>query len=460
VQAGLACLRSIPVFPCAMDRTKDIQAKHTKYVLTPWMAQAGLAPPVIERALGSYLWDVAGNKYFDLASGLIAVNLGHSHPKIVQAIQEQAAKLCYAAPSLFSEARADLAEELSRISPFKEGARTFFVTGGAEANDDVVRIARHLTGRSKVLAAYRSYHGSTGTAIQLTGEDRRWAGETGLPGLVRFFAPFPYRSPFFTEDPKEECERALASLERILVHEDPARVAAILIEPVVGSNGVIVYPDGYLAGLRAMTEKYGILLIFDEVMTGFGRTGAAFAAQRFGVTPDLLTFAKGVSSAYIPLGGIMIRESLAATFDDKPLPSGHTYSGHPLTIAAGLAALQVYRDEGIFARALEMETWLKAGLTALHKKHAIIGDVRGLGAFHAIEFVRDRATKEPLVAWHGKAGLGIMKNLYAELRKRGVYTFGKFNITMVAPPLTASKAEVEAGFVALDDGIAAFAASL
>jgi taurine---2-oxoglutarate transaminase len=443
-----------------MSRTKEIQAKHAKYVLTPWMAQAGLAPPVMVRGAGSYLWDSDGAKYLDLASGLIAVNLGHGHPKVVKAIQEQAQQLCYAAPSLFHEGRAELAEALSRLSPFKEGARTFFTTGGAEANDDVVRLARHLTGRSKVLTAYRSFHGATGTAIHLTGEDRRWAGETGLPGLGRFFAPFPYRSPFFTDDPKIECARALESLERILMHEDPTRVAAILIEPVVGSNGVIVYPDGYLAGLRALTEKHGILLVFDEVMTGFGRTGAAFASERLGVVPDMLTFAKGVSSAYVPLGGILVKESLATYFDDKPLPCGHTYAGHPMTTAAGLAALRVYEEEGIFARALELEVWLKAGLQELYKKHSIIGDVRGIGAFHAIEFVKDRATKEPLVAWHGKAGLGIMKNLYAELRKRGVYTFGKFNVTMVAPPLTATKEEVAEGFAALDGAIGSFASTL
>jgi taurine--2-oxoglutarate transaminase len=346
------------------------------------------------------------------------------------------------------------------MSPFKGDARVFFTTAGAEANDDVVRIARHLTGRQKILTAYRSFHGSTGTAIHLTGEDRRWFGEQGLPGLARFFAPYPYRSPFDTDDPKVECQRALAALERVLMHEDPSRVAAILIEPVVGSNGVIVYPDGYLRGLRELTEKHGIMLIFDEVMTGFGRTGAAFAAETFGVVPDMITFAKGVSSAYIPLGGIIMKESLAKTFDDRPLPSGHTYAGHPLTIAAGLAAVRAYREDKIFEGVPALGGWIREGLAAIAKKHAIVGDVRGIGAFYAVEFVKDRTTKEPLVPWHGKGGLGVMKNLYADLRKRGVYTFGKFNICMVAPPLNAKKAELDEALAALDAGIGAFAASL
>ena len=418
--------------------------------------------PVITRGEGSYIYDEDGKAYFDLASGLIAVNLGHSHPKVVKAIQEQAATLGYAAPSLFNDKRALLAEELSSISPWAksgEGCRTFFTTAGAEANDDALRIAQHLTGRRKVLSAYRSYHGSTGTAISLTGEDRRWGGEPGFPGISRFFAPYPYRSPFYAETPEQESGRAIEHLERILMHEDPKRVAAIFIEAVVGSNGVIVYPDGYLPALRALTEKHGILLVLDEVMTGFGRTGAAFAAERFGIVPDMLTFAKGVTSAYVPLGGLMVRESLAKTFDTKALPSGHTYSGHPLCVAAGLAAVRAYKEENLFTRGLEIETWIRAGLEPIAKKYDIVGDVRGVGAFFAVEFVKSKATKEPLVPWHGD-GPGVMKTLYMELRKRGVYTFGKFNCAMVAPPLTVKKEDLDKALVALDESIGALRDSL
>jgi taurine---2-oxoglutarate transaminase len=243
------------------------------------------------------------------------------------------------------------------------------------------------------------------------------------------------------------------------MHEDPKRVAAILIEPVVGSNGVILYPDGYLPALRALTEKHGIVLIADEVMTGFGRTGPAFASQRFGIVPDMMTFAKGVTSAYVPLGGVMVREKIAETFDTRALPSGHTYSGHPLSVATGLATVRVYKEEKIFERGAQIEGWLRAGLGLLAEKHRVIGEVRGVGAFFALELVKDRASKEALVPWHGD-GPGVMKNLYAELRKRGVSTFGKFNCVMIAPPLTAKKEEVDEGLSALDDALKAFEATL
>lgn len=439
--------------------TAELAAKHAKHVLTPWLAQGGLTAPVIVRGEGSYIFDADGKRYLDLASGLIAVNLGHGHPKVVKAMQEQAATLCYSAPSLFNDKRAELAEALSRIAPWSEGCRTFFTTAGADANDDAVRIARAYTGRTKVLAAYRSFHGGSGTSIALTGEDRRWGGEPGPPSIMRFFAPYPYRSPFHATTPAEETARAIEHLERVLMHEDPRRVAAILIEPVVGSNGVIVYPEGYLPALRALTERHGIVMICDEVMTGFGRCGAAFASKRFGIVPDMITFAKGVTSAYVPLGGVMIRETIASNFDTKALPSGHTYSGHPMCMATGLATVRAYEEEKLFERGREIEGWLVSGLHALAEKHRTVGEVRGVGAFFALEMVKDRASKEPLVPWHGD-GPGVMKTLYGELRKRGVYTFGKFNCVMVAPPLTATKAEVDEGLAALDESLTAFEATL
>ena len=322
-------------------------------------------------------------------------------------------------------------------------------------------MVRTLTGRNKIMTAYRSFHGASGTSITLTGEDRRWGGEANTgSGIVRFFAPFSYRSPFYSTTPEEECTRALAHIEHILSYENPKNIAALIIEPVVGSNGVVVYPDGYLAGLRKLTEQHGILLVFDEVMTGFGRCGSAFACMRWDVTPDIITFAKGVTSAYLPLGGVMVRENVAKYFDDKPLPNGHTYSGHPMCVAAGLATLQAYRDEGIFERALELEGWLKDGLAALQKKHSIIGEVRGVGGFFAIDCVKDQKTKEPVVPWQGAGGLGPMKNFYAELRKRGIYSFGKYNVAMVAPPLTTTKAELDECLSGFSDALGTFASSL
>jgi taurine--2-oxoglutarate transaminase len=431
----------------------SVTERHAAHVLTPWSAQGGLKPPVIVRGEGSFLYDAEGRAYLDLSSGLVAVNLGHGHPQVVAAIQEQAARLCYAPPSFFNDARAALAAELSEIAPWAEGARVFFTTAGAEANEDAVKLARMVTGRLKVLAAYRSFHGSTIGASTLTGEDRRWAAEPGAAGIVHFFAPYPYRSPFHTDDPAEETRRGLEHLERVLLHEDPARVAAILLEPVVGSNGVIVYPDGYLAGVREICTRYDILLIFDEVMTGFGRTGAAFAAERFRVAPDMITVAKGVTSAYVPLGGVLVRESLARHFDDAVMWCGHTYSGHPLAMAAGLAAVRAYRGERLFDRAQTIEGWLREGLSRLRQRSPLVGEVRGIGAFFGVELVEDRESRKPLVPWHGGKP-GVMKTFFAGLLRRGVYAFGKYNVILVAPPLTIAKDDLDRGVGALADALA------
>jgi taurine--2-oxoglutarate transaminase len=367
---------------------------------------------------------------------------------VVNAIAEQAGRLCFSPPSFFNGVRAEFAADLSAVAPWAEGARTFFTTGGGEANEDAMKIARAVSGRSKILTAYRSFHGSAPGASTLSGENRRWSAEPGVPGIVHFFAPYPYRSPFYATSPAQETERALEHLELVLSYEDPARVAAIMLEPVVGSNGVIVPPPGYLEGVRAICDRYGIILIFDEVMTGFGRTGAAFACERFGVTPDIITFAKGVTSAYVPLGGVLVRESIAMHFDTVQFGSGHTYSGHPLAMAAGRAALRAYQEEGLFERALEIEGWLRAGLTEIAAASPHVGDVRGIGAFFALELVTDKATREPIVAWQG-ASQGPMPAFYASLRKRGVYAFGRYNCVVISPPLIIQRDELELGFEAL-----------
>jgi taurine--2-oxoglutarate transaminase len=412
--------------------------------LTPWSAQAALSPPSIERAEGVFLFDEEGRRYLDLTAGLVAVNLGHGHPAVVRAIAEQAQRLCYATPGLFNSSRARLGERLSALSPWAEGCRTFFGTSGGEANEDAIKIARTVTGRPKVFSAFRSFHGSGPGAGSLTGENRRWPNEPGLPGVVHFFTPYPYRSPFHTTDSATECERALAHLELTLECEDPKRVAAILVEPVVGSNGVIIYPDGYLTGLRTLCDRHGILLIFDEVMTGFGRVGEAFASQRFDVTPDIITIAKGCTSAYIPLSGVMVRESIARYFDDYPLPCGHTYSGHPLAAATALAVLQAYDDEGLFARAQQLEGWIRSELTAVAQSSPLVGEVRGIGAMFAIELVKDRTTREPLEAWQGPSN-ALMPRLLARLHELGVRAFGRYNVLLFTPPLTIARDEINFG---------------
>jgi len=401
-----------------------LKTKHQRYVLTPWLAQGALAPPVIVRGEGIYLYDDEGNRYADLTSGLIAVNLGHGHPAVRAAMHAQTDRLCFSPPSWFNDVRAELGEALVRLAPWgDEGGRVFFTTSGAGANEDAIKFARAVTGRSKVLTGYRSFHGSGAGSATLTGENRRWANEPNnvMSGVIHFWAPYPYRSPFFTSDPAEETRRALQHVADVVAAENSDQVAAIMIEPVVGSNGVIVYPPGYLAGLRELCDAHGIVLIFDEVMTGFGRTGAVFAGERFGVVPDMITFAKGVTSGYVPLGGVLLRERFARPFDEKPLPAGHTYSGHPLAAAAGVATLQAYADGDVFADVRDrIEPRLRAGLERLRDRHEIVGEVRGVGAFFGVEFVSDRDARTPLVPWQGKS-MGPMPALFAALRKRGAY---------------------------------------
>lgn len=427
--------------------------RSARNVLAPWSKQSTVKTPKFVRGEGSWLIDDSGKRYVDLSAGLVAVNMGHAHPRIVAAIAGQASKVAYVPPSLENDTRNALADMLSEISPWDEGARTFFTTGGGEANEDAIKMSRMITGRQKVLAAWRSFHGSAPGAGSLTGEDRRWPNEPGIPSVSRFFAPYPFNSPFNTQDPAEETDRALAHLEQVLMFEGPQNVAALVIEPVVGSNGVISYPEGYLRGLREITARHGIILIFDEVMTGFGRLGDWFGAAAFGVTPDMITFAKGVASAYVPLGGVLVRENLAAHFDDVALMTGHTYSGHPLAMAAGLANLQAMRDEGVVNRALTLEPLLREGLQDIASRHPVIGDVRGVGAMFGVEFVRDRDTREPLVPWYAGNNAPIAQ-LTAALRDEGVYAFGRYNVMLITPPLVIKEDELAAGLAGFERALA------
>ncbi len=436
--------------------TEDLKTLHRDYVLTPWIAQGNVDVPVIVRGEGFYLYDADGKRYADLSSGLVAVNLGHGNRTVLDAMHAQIDKLCFSPPSWFQDSRAKLAQAIVAISPWggKEGARVFFTSSGAQANEDAVKFARMLTGRNKVLTAYRSFHGAAAGAAALTGENRRWSNEPDtMPGVVHFWANYPYRSPFYSEDPKVQVERGLAHLRDVISAENPDSIAAILLEPVVGSNGVIVPADGYLAGIRALCDEFGILLILDEVMTGFGRTGAAFGATRFDIVPDMITFAKGVTSAYSPLGGVLVRESLAQAFDTRPLGAGHTYSGHPLNMAAGIGAIAAYQAGGYFERGkTTIEGWMRQKLGKIQDKHEIVGDVRGIGAFFALEFVSDRKKRTPLIPWQGKS-MGVMPTLFGALRKGGVYAFGRYNLIHIAPPLTVEEAELDEAFATLDSAI-------
>jgi len=426
----------------------------TDHVFYSWAAQRTFEPTVIAGGEGAWFWDEGGTRYLDFISQLVYLNLGHGHPKLIAAIQEQAAKLATVGPNFADTTRNEAARLIAEVAP-GDLDRVFFTTGGAEAVEHAVRMARLATGRSKVFAAYRSYHGSTSGASTLTGEPRRWATEPGMGGVVHFFGPYPYRSAFHAESDVDECARALEHLEQMFTVEGPHTVAAVIVESVVGTNGILVPPDGYLAGVRELCDRYGALFICDEVMAGFGRCGEWFAVNRWQVVPDLITFAKGVNSGYVPLGGVILGARVADVFADKPYPGGLTYSGHPLACAAAVAAITTMRDEGIVDRVRDQgEQLVRPLLEKIRERHPSVGEVRGLGMFWAIELVRDRATREPLVPFNAAgADAAPMGEVVAACKARGVWPFAHFNRIHVVPPLVITPPELEQGLAAIDDAL-------
>lgn len=431
-----------------------VKAADRAHVFHSWSAQGLIDPLAVAGAEGAYFWDYDGNRYLDLTSGLVFTNIGYQHPVVVAAIQEQAGKLATFAPAFAVEARSEAARLIAERTP-GDLDKIFFTNGGAEAVENAVRMARLHTGRHKVLSAYRSYHGATATAINLTGDPRRWASDTGSAGVVRFWAPFLYRSPFYAQTEAEECARALQHLEDTLAFEGPATVAAVVLETIPGTAGIMTPPPGYLAGVREICDRHGIVFVLDEVMAGFGRTGKWFAADHHGVVPDLMTFAKGVNSGYVPLGGVAISAEIAATFDTRPYPGGLTYSGHPLACAAAVATINVMEDEKIVEGAAHLgERVLGPGLRELAERHPSVGEVRGLGAFWALELVRDRETREPLVPYNatGEAN-GPMAAFGAACKKNGLWPFINMNRTHVVPACNITEAEAKEGLAALDTAL-------
>ncbi|MEO8850938.1 MAG: aminotransferase class III-fold pyridoxal phosphate-dependent enzyme, partial [Allobranchiibius sp.] len=360
-------------------------------------------------------------------------------------------RMCALAPALASDVRGEAARLIAERAP--EGLDTvFFTNGGADANENAVRMARLHTGRQKVLAAYRSYHGGTAGAISLTGDPRRWPSEPAVPGTVRYFGPYLYRSAFHASTEQEESERALEHLRELIMLEGPHTFAALILEPVVGTNGILVPPAGYLAGVRAICDEHGIVLVADEVMSGFGRCGEWFAIQHWDVMPDLITFAKGVNSGYVPLGGVVISDAIAATFANRPFPGGLTYSGHPLACASAVASIRIFEDEGILENARMLGTdVIGPGLRKLAAEHSSIGEVRGLGVFWAIELVKNGQTREPLVPFNATGPAAAPMNEFAAAcKKSGLWPFTHFNRTHVVPPCTATPDEVSEGLAMLD----------
>jgi taurine--2-oxoglutarate transaminase len=369
-------------------------------------------------------------------------------------VKKQAEELCTIAPSFASAPRSEAAELIAERSPGDLNS-VFFTNGGAEAVENAMRLAKVATGRSKVLSAYRSYHGSTSGAIALTGEPRRWGSEPTMGGTAKFFGPYLYRSAFHAATEQEECERALQHLRDTIEMEGPSDIAAVFLETVVGTNGILVPPDGYLAGVRELCDEHGIVWVADEVMVGFGRLGEWFGVDHWGVEPDLICFAKGVNSGYVPLGGVVISDRIAQTFADVPYPGGLTYSGHPLACAAAVESIRIFEDEGILERTRRIGTEiLGPALAEMADRHPSVGDVRGLGAFWALELVRNPASREPLVPFNA-SGLEAepMNKVLSDLKGRGVWPFAHFNGLHVAPPLVISDAELEKGLQAIDESL-------
>jgi taurine--2-oxoglutarate transaminase len=417
-------------------------------VFHSWSAQASINPLMIKSAEGVYVTDIDDITYLDFSSQLVNTNIGHQHPSVVRAIQEQAGVLTTIAPQHGYESRYRAAELILDHS-FDGAAKVFFTNGGTEAVEHAVRMARLHTGRYKVLSAYRSYHGGTSTSINLTGDPRRWPNDHGTSGAVHFFGPFLYRSVYNATTEEEERDRALANLENIIQFEGPAAFAAIILETIPGTAGIMVPPKGFLAGVRELCDRYGIVYIADEVMCGFGRTGSWFAYQDHDVKPDLVAFAKGVNSGYVPLGGVVINEAISATFNDRVFPGGLTYSGHPLATAAAVACIEAMESEEIVGNARRIgDEVLRPGLEELAKKHKIIGDIRGLGVFFALDLVSDRATKEPLAPYGGTSP--AIGEIMAACRNERLLIFNNYHRIHVVPPCTVTEEEAGDGLARLD----------
>jgi taurine--2-oxoglutarate transaminase len=430
--------------------TKEIVDMNREYTFFSWSVQGQVNPIPVDKAEGVYFWDTDGKRYLDFSSQLMNTNIGHQNAKVVKAIQDQAAKLCFVHPGNATDVRGLLGKKLAEVTP-GDLKKTFFALGGSEANENAIKIARFYTGRHKILARYRSYHGATHGSIALTGDYRRLAVEPVMPGGVHFLDPFCYRCPFGQkiESCKREC---IAHLEEVIKYEGPDKIAAIIMEGVVGSNGLIVPPDDYWPRVREICDKYGILLISDEVMSGWGRTGAWFAVDNWKVVPDMITTAKGITSGYLPLGAVIVSEKIAKFFDDKYLYAGLTYNGHALSCAAALATIEVYDDEKLIENAVTVGKYLGEKLEAIKTRHVSVGDVRYIGLFSALELVANRESKEIMPA-------SVMGEVGKILRENGLFTFIMANsmgsMLFVVPPLCITKAQIDEGLAIVEKALEA-----
>ena len=418
-----------------------------KHTLFEWSAQSKVQPLPVAGAKGVYFWTPEGRRFLDFNSQLMSVNIGHGDPRVIEAIHRQASTLAYANPYMATEPRARLGAKLAEITP-GDIDTFFFTNGGAESNENAIKIARLFTGRHKILARYRSYHGATAGSMSLTGDPRRWANEPGIPGVIRVFDPY-----HGIERGWDTVEQALTNVEEVIQLEGPQNIAAFILEPVTGTNGVLVPPDGYLQGVREICSRHGILLIADEVMSGFGRTGEWFAVDHWKVVPDLITMAKGLTSSYLPLGAVGLRHHIAAYFQDKVFYGGLTYNSHPMGCAAALATIRVYEEDGLIENAKKMGQVLKQLLTELASRHPSVGAVRSIGLFGLVELVRNRSTREPMAPFNGSSEeMAALGRFFLE---QGLYTFVRWNTFFTNPPLCISEKELREGFAIIDRGLQA-----
>lgn len=429
---------------------EEIKNLQKKYVLQSWSKQANLNPIAIEKAEGIYMYDYDGNRYTDMSAQLVNLNVGFGNKKINDAIKAQVDKYCYLGPSYAVEPRATLAKMIIDRLPDNMG-KVFFTNAGADANENAIKMARMYTGRPKVFSRYRSYHGSSFGAGSITGEPRRKSIEPGIPGFVKFFDPYIYREPVIKFESEEQATAYyLAKLREQIIYEGADQVACIVMETITGSNGVIIPPKGYLPGVRKICDEFGIIMICDEVMAGWGRTGKLFAFENFDVKPDIVTFAKGVTCGYVQLGGCAVSKDIAAYFDDNTLLCGLTYSGHPLACAAGVACVSYYDEAKILDNVNKVGKVLGEILEDLKKKHKCVGDVRYIGLFSSIEIVKDKATKEPIVEY-GKDPNGVMPSIIGRLKKKGFMTYSHENMIFVNPALIITEAQLREEMVKVDE---------
>ncbi len=427
-----------------------------EHVFYTWSAQARVNPIAVKRAEGVYFWDVDDKRYLDFNSMTMCVNIGHGNPRVIRAMQEQAAELPYAAPGMTTKIRALASKAVAEITPGGQLSKVLFTLGGADANENAIKLARGYTGRHKILTRYRSYHGATAGAMAATGDPRRHAWEPNLmPGVVHFLDPYRYRSTFHRANPNiSEADFAqdyLNHLEEIILYEGPETIAAILMESVTGTNGIIIPPEGYMQGARALCDKYGIVMIADEVMAGFGRTGKWFAIEHWNVVPDIVTMAKGLTSAYAPLGAVAMKPEIAAAFDERVFESGLTYTSHPISLAAAVANIQVMKDDRIVEHAAAMGPVLHKLLTDLGESHPSVGEVRSIGLFGILELVRNRATKEPMAPWNSSSPEMVAFRKYCV--EHGLFLYAHWHTALIIPPLIITEAQLKEGFDVLDKAL-------